>query len=455
MRRYFLEIPNNVVPHQAFCGESIPALGSSSARVAFHPKGSSITVCEVTDGSISPTDANFQWDKSLLAMYYTGYRCTYMINQDTTELTDLVNTGLIDLGVYIDLTTADDIRNNIFTSLDTKITTATTRGSITPLTCSYSGGLDDYSDKLYTRFFGGRNSTHGNDTYSAPEGSANFNNSITCIKYLGKIDWISKSSTMRWLYYGDMNSVGVNNRDFISGSPSDGVIDLNNKIEDAFDFDGVFIGFGHWHWYEEDVFKTHLTSLNTAIGVRDVCKATFKELAVYQFIKDTIDSVSLVGSSLTVDYTIKDEERPYSDISTDLLWIEVNLAGTAFEGDFISCGAGVRIIEKSTDLYAIGFTLDFGLNQRVITISTAVDGSAYDVLTQPNVTVIGTNVTSDQAINYTLFRKTKAQNEWEIENVEYEASYSTSHTLPALDTANYDYYLGYSNEFQITGVETF
>lgn len=456
MIRYYPFISNKENNQGVSCGDKIQPLGNGLVRVSFHPKGSEISVCEITDEKI------VNLERSLLYLYRYCFKATFNVYEQYTVLSDLYATGLVDFGVYIDsnATLQSQLSSNppVFTELDSIITIVEGyTGGDTPLVGTYGDNIDTFKTNLYTKFFGVRNSTQGNSNRpKGLSGGANNNNSITCIKFLGKLDWISKSSTFRWLYYNQINRAGVGTEDdFISGTEAEGVVDLNNKIEKAFKYDGVFISFGHWHWAIDNSFERHLSALNSAINGRDVFKGTFSQIVVYQFIKNTIDSVDLTGSNITIDYSIKDEERPYSDISNDLLWLELNLTGTSFEGNFIDLGVGTRIVEKDTDLYAIGVSLDYSLNQKVLTITTAVDNSAYDNLTMPVVSIVGSSVTSDQPISYTLFRKTKAQDEWEVVFVEFEPTFKTSHTLPTLDTATFDYYLGFSNEFGITNVEEF
>ena len=61
-------------------------------------------------------------------------------------------------------------------------------------------------------------------------------------------------------------------------------------------------------------------------------------------------------------------------------------------------------------------------------------------------------ITTDQDINYTLFSKLKAENEWEVAIEEFEPTFSSSHTIGAtINIVTHDYYLGFGNEFKQFG----
>lgn len=439
MLRYYKNVGNIGTGQQ-------PTLQDGEVRVSKLPKASDIGITTVND-SIG-TD---NYEDDLLYLYQNNFRATIFDSVDRTNALDYFNTGLIDFGIY----TADPMPAQLqadppnYTALDTAIgLVSASNGGRTPTVMSYRTGITTYSGLLYERFWGGRN--------SQTENTGCPSTNIDTIQYdnLGRSDIINRPTTNRWLYYSEMNASGGSpNIDFNCGSQAQGEADYTIKVAKALSVQGFHLSFGHWRWADTDYFKRFLVKMRALVGSNRSYSATFTEYAEYYFVRESVTKLSRSGLVVTINYKKHDISRPYNLIST-LLWFEVNTIGTALEGLPIQTDVSSQIIKLSENNFSIGVDLNYNNTSLVITLSEAADETDYN---NENIPVVSVNtgtglITSDQPINYTLFRKTKAQNEWEVVIREFEDTFSAGHTIAdTLDTVTYDYYLGFGNEFKQFG----
>lgn len=422
-------------------------VASGQAIKARHPKGSNAMF------SFSTDTFNDNRVSSLMYLYKNNAKVTIFsyLNNDAAEKLDFYNTGIVDFGMYIHLSLQADVIAENFTALDTEIGYNTTANAGNPpTTCAYGNGIDSFKDLLYSRFLGGRNSTHDNIGRSNGTGGSNLNINPYNLDDISKWDIISFPSINRPNYYSRLIP-SINS--FLSGTEEDSVNDYTYKVGRVLRNKGHYHAFSHWHWKTANIYDTYLAKIRELTDGQDVYFGTFEEFSKQWWLYDAIDSVSFDGTdTITINYTKKSSIAPYSNIDTKA-WILFNKTGTPFEGSFIDTDITTEIIKKTDEVVAIGFDMNFASNSQNIVLNAIPNSAHYNREINPIINIdTGTgDVTSSQDITYTVFRKLKAENEWDVVATVFNSTPTKSFTL-TLNTATYDYYLGWNNGFGKTGL---
>lgn len=438
----------------------ISPLSEGSARVCQFPKAylSALIMCS--------DFLRESREKSLMWSYQYGFKITIHDATNQTYSNNYYKTGIFDFGVYFDgsnSTLLSQLNANDFTLADPIISQVTAiRDGNTPTVMAYGFGIDTYKNNLYTRFLSGRNSRFGNATRPNPLVGSRDATDAEAMEYtkINKTQLISRPVSSRPDYYNKVTSVANQSAEYNSGFEWQGNIDYQKKINTAYSTGSLYTIFNHLHWIYGLGLKNTFIALNGLISGKSIYKGQWVELMEYFYVKDSVSSLQFNPQTfdITVNYSKKDATRPYTNIKTPL-WVEVNLKGTTLQGSAIQSTGTVEIIKKSTDVYALGFLLDYTLSSKTITLSNAANENNYSNQTVPIVSVNTSTkvITSNQPIKYTLFSKTKATLEQNLNTIEeFNHTLNASPTIGVtLSTATKDYYLGFINAYGISGLIQF
>lgn len=346
--------------------------------------------------------------------------------------------GAIDFGVYV-WSCIQDVEDNPLNYTPGYISNITNvRNGKKPSTLSYGCGKQSYVNLMIPYFLGGRNSFHGNNTN---DGFIDYNNSLT------HNDFITRDSTTRFGYYTPV--VGTGNA---SGTLSEGLAYVQSEINRAYNVNGWYTDFLHWHWLDNtDYLEQHLENIRNSIGVKNIYSGSYSDLVEYFYVRKSVTSISFNGLNTTINYIKNELTADYNLISTPL-YFEVDLSSTSLNGKFIKCSDGSKVLSLGSDKYIIETPLNYANTSKSITFSEEINSNDYINLNAPIVSENMGVITSDQPIKITLFSKDLAQNEYDVVIEERELTLNTSHTLATTMSASKDYYIGFINEYGVSGV---
>lgn len=399
-----------------------PPVETDTAKAAKHIQGYTASFSESSDS----VQEHFHGTE-MLGMKH-GIALTIFLGGTDATMNLSYKLGRTDIGLYD--------ANGITPLADLKAM----RGGRDITALAYMGGTDNNKLNYLPDLLSGRNS----ETEIAP----------SSIEYSGltDVDLISKANTFRWGYY----NVLIGRDDFIMGTRAEGLVKLEQYVNETIAEGGHFHNFMHWHWQGTDNIPVYFEALKGHIDGQDVYSGSYSDIQEYQFIRDAVDTITYTNGVVDITYSKKYPNSPYHKITTPL-WVELQLAGTALEGKDITSSNGEKIRKIGANHFAVAVTLDFTLTSKSITISETVT-PVYINTTPPVVSITGNDITSDQPIKYHAYRKAKTD-PYEINANIVERRTDTFETALTmgitLDTVNYDYYIGYITEDKISGVIQF
>lgn len=385
--------------------------------ISKHYRGHKASFSDTNDGFSTNAPGCEMW-----GFKYSFGLTAFNNGKDITE-ENAYDNGVIDFGCYANSTNyttlqalMDDVRN----------------GAI-PSTLSYASGITTYSSSAAALYLGGRCSAY--DT--------------TCIEYYPHI---TDSLTFRQEYY----SAQTSGTPFQLGSEADGVAILAAVIPRVISKGGMYSNFMHWHrltaGYGERYFKRMDSLINLSGG--DIFYGSYNTVVEYWWAKESITSVTGLGSTVTLNWAKDDPSRPYNLIATPV-WVYVDLTGTVYAGQGITTSHGGKIRSMGGDKYYISYNIDFNNTSGTFDILTTPSPS-YINLAEPIINRTGTSVTVDQTVRMALFRKLKTEPlEMKVTVLQRYLTPGTSFTLPTLNQATYDYYLGAINAEGISSLIQF
>lgn len=319
-----------------------------------------------------------------MELLHTKYNfgATMFTNGDNAANRDMHDFGRVDFGI-ISQTYADFLaRLPLITSV---------RDGAPPTVSSYKNGDDSYKDDLVPHILVVRNSEYG-DPPTAYEFYAYSGLSAATLKSLG--------STFRHDYYHKVTTTS-----YYVGTQATGDTRLGEYIDYVESQAGWFSDFVHWHWQVGNYPKHYFNQLISAIGAGDPFRGTHGQVAEYYFVKESVDSISGSGNTITINHTKDFATSPYSNIRTPL-WIKLNTTGSVFEGEDIALSNGLRPRKISANLFYIPVMLDYSGSSTTVQIGIAT-APDYVNLTTPTVSRTGSAVSCDQPCKYTVWRVAK------------------------------------------------
>ena len=399
-------------------GQSI----NGSVSLANHIRGHQFAISDNTD----------TWRINTQAAELFGLKnniSLFCFDTDTSQdRVDAYQMGKVDFGWY------DSSSIGMLDSI------AATRNGRAVTAISYTYGTDGNKLDYLPTLLSGRNSA----TETTP--LTNDYNGYT------DVDLISRASTIRMGYY---SKLGNDKPDFMTGTFEEGKIALESYISETIAKGGWYTNFNHWHWWAEDYAENYLSYLKTLVENEDVYSGSYSDIGEYYFVRESVDTISFIDGVVTVNYSKKYPNSPYSKITTPL-WVEVNLSNTSSVGKNITTSHGGKIRSKGNGIYYVSVDLDFA-NTSVSFLIFETQIPEYLNLNKPVVSRIGNDITSNQPVKLTLFSKLKTDTyKLSVLIDERKLTQSTSHILSTtLDTTNRNYYLGFINEAGVSGTLDF
>jgi hypothetical protein len=265
------------------------------------------------------------------------------------------------------------------------------RDGAPPTVSSYKNGDASYADDLVPYILVARNSEYG-DPPTAYEFYAYSGLTAATLKSLG--------STFRHDYYQKVTTTS-----YYVGTQATGDTRLGQYIDYVESQAGWFSDFVHWHWQVGNYPKHYFTQLISAIGAGDPFRGTHGQVAEYYFVKESVDSISGSGNTITINHTKDFATSPYTNITTPL-WIKLNTTGSVFEGEEIALSNGLRPRKISANVFYIPVVLDYSGSSTEVQVGIATVPD-YVELTPPVASRTGSAVTCDQEVKYTVYRVAK------------------------------------------------
>jgi hypothetical protein len=237
------------------------------------------------------------------------------------------------------------------------------------------------------------------------------------------VDWISKPNAVRTEAPYHTSETALK-------------IDMAAIIERVKQKNGFYQQFTHWQNVSGDKVRRYFKGLDSLIAGADVYRGSINTIGEYWFVRESVDSIKVSGSTVDIWNHADYPSSPYSRISTPL-WVYFDLAGTMYAGNDITTSHGGKIRSMGNDKYYISVPLNFSTGHVSFDITTTGTPN-YINLNNPVISRTGLSVTTDQPCMFRVFRLLKTQTDttkwvaWKtlpITNVP-----TTSITLPALSS---------------------
>ncbi len=328
-----------------------------------------------------------------------NFGVTHYANGNNIMNQNIFDFGRCDFGV-ISISYADFLTREA-------LVTALRDGAVSTVS-SYKNGDDSYSASMIPVVLNARNSNYG----GVPP-------SYTFIAYTGltATDLSTRGVSFRHDYFQKVTTTS-----YYVSTQAIGDSRLASYIAQVISTSGWYSDFVHWHWQVGNYPKHYLQQLITAIGATDAFRGTVNQVAEYYFVKESVDSVSGNGNTITINHTKDFGTSPYTNITTPL-WIKLNTTGTVFAGQDIALSNGLRPRRISANVFYVPVVLDYSGNQTTVQVGIATVPS-YVNLNQPIPMRAGNAVTCDQEVKYTV---------WRVAKPTALASSVTSATIPTTD----------------------
>ncbi len=419
-------IASNTLSFTYTADEIVHNLQLATITKSKHFRGHIASYSESTDNGVLPGG------EMLMCKYNRGSILFYP--SYTTTVNDWYNFGRVSFGCYVICV----LYPSNFTTQLPNVTS--TRNGIPPSAFSYKDGNVICSVPMTSNLLGGRNSDS-----ELQQGPVNFNYDAG----ITDAQLISQPSSFRVENYVETSH----------SSPASnwtvGTAHMTTDIAAFITAQGWYRQFMHWQYIYSADFINYLDLSKSLTDGSDIFFGNYDTVLEYYWVKEAIDSVTGNGRTITINYSKKYPSSPYNLITTPA-WIKVDLTGTNYVGTPITTSHGGKIRSVGGNVYYISCPLDFNTTSVTFDIINTASPS-YINLVKPIINRTGNGVTSDQPVRLTLWSKPKS--EPEIVNVtlrERKLTLATSFTLSTvLDTVNNDYYLGYINAENISGVLTF
>ena len=413
----------NIIAGSSIRVTTAPSIPQSSALVGVskHIRGHVASFSESTD-----TIQEYSRGGELLCLKH-NIGCTVFIAAQGTISDRFVKMGRLDLGWY-DGSAISNLTN---------ITASRQGREVTAI--AYTGGTDNNKLDYLPSLLSGRNSEYETTPLS--------------IEYTGltDVDLISKASTFRYGYYTELEG----RTNFIAGTNAEGLTKVYQYAQQTITEEGHYHNFMHWHWWTKDYAELYFQALENELVGQDVYSGSYGDIQEYQFVRDSVDTISYANEVVSISYSKKYPNSPYWKISTPL-WVRLDLSETALSGKDITTSHAGQVRSAGADVFFVSINLDFTLTSANFTVSETLS-PVYVNLNKPIVSLSGQTFTSDQPVKVNVYRKLKAEYIHEGGTVELlYNSFQTSFTLTtSFDTATYNYYIAFINQYGVSGTYEF